>query len=683
MQINPGEKLVIGQQGEILAREFEFDISCWVGKYGPGTPQMLIRRNGDTFFYPVELTVRDSKAIWQVSESDTEKKGFGEYQLLYYAGGRLVKSIVSTFYVNPSADPSGPTPPEPQQGWVEQVLAAGTQAAESAESAAASAQNAALSQQSAEQAAETATGAQTAAEAAAEQAGDYAAQTTEQASTAQQSATAAAQSEANAGQSAADAAESEATVQALVDRMGNVPVVASTEFEADAETVTHKSTTVNIKTGETGVEEAPLPVANTQQAGVMTAETVQAIMDLTAQVATLSGQNARLSYTAGATPTAAEVEAFVISKGYTDPTRWEYVAVVVRASKHVWRYYTGTGWQDDGIDTVGQATEYILGVVLGSSTDGKVYVEADGTMSLNGYDAIMSELENLSAGKADDSDVYHEWRLSYNATTQRLTKNGVEVPFADVYAAVEDKSKYVYVEWSNRVYIPQYVSGGLLYFMCAYIDSGLIKLERIMFDSATGKALTATLSAYPTTQVYTKNEITGLLAEKQNTLTFDTTPTEGSENPVTSGGVYTAVDGLNQSLAQKLTEPSGAQVGQFFRVASIDKDGHYVLEATPLPISGIEQHGLVGIRRNSNGLLISNGLLGLDIASEIYMRQRSNVHLINARSIDYAAKTALSAPIAASAGMIDGVYHYPAWTAEEQAAAQERIGILSSEGVLF
>jgi len=34
-----------------------------------------------------------------------------------------------------------------------------------------------------------------------------------------------------------------------------------------------------------------------------------------------------------------------------------------------------------------------------------------------------------------------------------------------------------------------------------------------------------------------------LLATKQNTLTFDTTPTAGSTNPATSGGIATALDG--------------------------------------------------------------------------------------------------------------------------------------------
>lgn len=38
----------------------------------------------------------------------------------------------------------------------------------------------------------------------------------------------------------------------------------------------------------------------------------------------------------------------------------------------------------------------------------------------------------------------------------------------------------------------------------------------------------------------TVTQLNNGLAGKQNTLTFDTTPTEGSSNPVTSGGVYAA-----------------------------------------------------------------------------------------------------------------------------------------------
>ena len=51
------------------------------------------------------------------------------------------------------------------------------------------------------------------------------------------------------------------------------------------------------------------------------------------------------------------------------------------------------------------------------------------------------------------------------------------------------------------------------------------------------KAIQDALKAYTTTE-----ELTGLLAAKQDALSFDAVPTEGSSNPVTSGGVKAALD---------------------------------------------------------------------------------------------------------------------------------------------
>lgn len=42
--------------------------------------------------------------------------------------------------------------------------------------------------------------------------------------------------------------------------------------------------------------------------------------------------------------------------------------------------------------------------------------------------------------------------------------------------------------------------------------------------------------------VITSGGVYTALSEKQDTLTFDTTPTQNSLNPVTSGGVYTAIN---------------------------------------------------------------------------------------------------------------------------------------------
>lgn len=59
----------------------------------------------------------------------------------------------------------------------------------------------------------------------------------------------------------------------------------------------------------------------------------------------------------------------------------------------------------------------------------------------------------------------------------------------------------------------------------------------------TTSALNTALADYTTT-----TDLTTLLAGKQNTLTFDSTPTAQSTNPVTSGGIYNFISDLVQSV---------------------------------------------------------------------------------------------------------------------------------------
>ena len=53
-------------------------------------------------------------------------------------------------------------------------------------------------------------------------------------------------------------------------------------------------------------------------------------------------------------------------------------------------------WIDRGIDTVAVATNVIAGIVKGTSnTAGKIFVELDGTMSVYGWDALVSQVNNI------------------------------------------------------------------------------------------------------------------------------------------------------------------------------------------------------------------------------------------------------------------------------------------------
>ena len=54
---------------------------------------------------------------------------------------------------------------------------------------------------------------------------------------------------------------------------------------------------------------------------------------------------------------------------------------------------------------------------------------------------------------------------------------------------------------------------------------------------------------------YAVGKIKALIAAKQDKLTFDSTPTSGSTNPVTSGGVY---DAINNGITLSVEASAGS-----------------------------------------------------------------------------------------------------------------------------
>jgi hypothetical protein len=77
-----------------------------------------------------------------------------------------------------------------------------------------------------------------------------------------------------------------------------------------------------------------------------------------------------------------------------------------------------------------------------------------------------------------------------------------------------------------------------------------------------------------TSDAYTKAQTDALLAEKQNVLTFDDTPTANSNNPVKSGGVKTLADSMEADIddthiAQRLMIIAHMQHGE--SIAALEK----------------------------------------------------------------------------------------------------------------
>lgn len=85
-------------------------------------------------------------------------------------------------------------------------------------------------------------------------------------------------------------------------------------------------------------------------------------------------------------------------------------------------------------------------------------------------------------------------------------------------------------------------------------------------DSA--QSIKAYIDSLPIIDTYTKAQIDSLLDGKEDTLTFDTTPTEDSANPVTSGGIYSALAALDTALQLMIAEK--ADISSVYTKAQTD-----------------------------------------------------------------------------------------------------------------
>lgn len=93
--------------------------------------------------------------------------------------------------------------------------------------------------------------------------------------------------------------------------------------------------------------------------------------------------------------------------------------------------------------------------------------------------------------------------------------------------------------------------------------SGVIVGDGNIYSSPTTK-LDEALSTTSINAVQNK-VITIELNKKQNILTFDNTPKNGSINPVTSGGIKTAMDALSEKIASSVSSDD-------FFIKDIDND---------------------------------------------------------------------------------------------------------------
>jgi hypothetical protein len=207
----------------------------------------------------------------------------------------------------------------------------------------------------------------------------------------------------------------------------------------------------------------------------------------------------------------------------------------------------------------------ILGFVVkgGSGGAGSIYIKVD-----NGYE--LEELHNVSdAAKTSvvDNDAFLLRDSADNNLWKRLTWSNLKAAVktyidtfkgvAGGYASLDGSGKvpaselpsYVddVIEVANYAALPVTGETGKIYITLdnnkSYRWSGSIYVE-IAGTPAWG-AITGTLS--------NQTDLQNALNAKQNSLTFDSTPTNGSTNPVTSDGVFDALALKQDTLTNPVT----------------------------------------------------------------------------------------------------------------------------------
>lgn len=139
LRAEAGHVIALGIQGENRAEAVEFDLSEFLELFGCGSAELFVRRPGEEAPYPVVLEQDDGMARWIVSDSDTALSGYGACELSWIVGAVVAKTVVfETFVISALTDPQ-PTPPEPAEDWVREVIEAKEQAIGAADRAEAAA----------------------------------------------------------------------------------------------------------------------------------------------------------------------------------------------------------------------------------------------------------------------------------------------------------------------------------------------------------------------------------------------------------------------------------------------------------------------------------------------------------------------------------------------------------------
>jgi hypothetical protein len=226
------------------------------------------------------------------------------------------------------------------------------------------------------------------------------------------------------------------------------------------------------------------------------------------------------------------------------------------------------------IDDEALARQNADGVLQGKIDDEEARAKTAEKQNADDIDAIEEKIPNQASSSNQLADKeYVEDLVSTASATFRGTFNlvsdlhlTIDASRSDIAAALgnaiatADNNDFAFVMIPTSVETPNEIAsiekykfnGTVWGFEYVLNNSGFTAAQWAAINSGITSALVTKLGALPTAA-----ELATELLAKQDKLTFDSAPTPESTNPVTSGGVYTAVDnekGARQNADQQLQQ---------------------------------------------------------------------------------------------------------------------------------
>lgn len=168
---------------------------------------------------------------------------------------------------------------------------------------------------------------------------------------------------------------------------------ANDAFDQASITQTAEAATITMTRGTGFQEQIPFPIASSVQTGMMNAQTYAGIVNLTARVDKLEASKTVYYVTFSSNnPSESELTSLFTTVSGRAPTAGDYLTDIAKSLTYG---YNGTNWiKVETSADIPLFTSQTPGLIMGSTADGTVAAETDGTGSVNGWDNVKTTLTN-------------------------------------------------------------------------------------------------------------------------------------------------------------------------------------------------------------------------------------------------------------------------------------------------